>query len=107
MDEEDILRRIHEAEEKAMGRIEKGREDAKKLIAETEQHMASQSKQGEEALANEIARTRDESIQRIENEASKIIDEAKSAAEHLKKSSKGRVKTAVDKILSYIVPHDP
>src|SRR3990167_2020351 len=66
LNEQEILKKIHEAEQKAIEKIEEAEKDAKQLIAETEDYIASQLKEKEKAIADEVAKIREEGIKEIE-----------------------------------------
>src|SRR3989304_7344250 len=78
--------------------------DAKFLIEDTEKYIASEIKKGEKDITDEISHAREGHYKAIEREASDIIEEAEFAASNIRNTSKGKIKIAVDSLLSYILP---
>ena len=82
----------------------KKQRDARQLIEETERQINSEIEKGEKILSPRLLMQERESIGKIEKEAANIIDEAVAAALDINESSKGKMKDAVDRLLSYILP---
>ena len=102
--EQEILKKIHEAEHYVLEKIEETERDAKFLIEDTEKYIASEIKKGEKDITDEISHAREGHYKAIEREASDIIEEAECAARNIRNTSKGKINKAVDSLLSYILP---
>ena len=99
----DSLRKIKEAEEKAVKRIEQARMDAEKLLAETKEQAEQLVEKTVEEARKEAEVMMEKACSEARSEAEKIIREGSEISTAVKASAEKRIDPAVKVIIGQII----